>query len=465
MIESRTLHGAVTLRRVTEDVPEIRYARSGDVHIAYQTWGTGPHFIGIPPFVQNIEKCWDDPAGRYPHFLRRLGTFCRVTHFDKRGTGLSDRVSSAFSIEERIDDIRAVMDALGVERAFLGGISEGGPMAMLFAATYPERVEKLVLGSTTARFVQGGPDYPFGAPAEFVREMSELMVAHWATPESLLTPVFVPSMVADEHFVRWMTTYERACASPGAVRDIWQWISAIDVRDALASIQCPTLIAHTTADPVVPVEYARYLAEHIPNAKLVEFAGTDHTPWTNDSIDDWVDEMQEFFTGQRGSGGEPDRVLATVLFTDIVGSTETATRLGDARWRQLLDRHDVVTREQLVRFGGHEVNFTGDGFVATFDSPSRAVRAAAAITAAARSIGIEVRAGLHTGEIERRGTHVAGLAVHLGARVAAVAGASEVVVSSTVRDLVLGSEFQFTDRGRHRLKGVDGEWQLLSLAA
>ncbi len=443
------------------DIPQIRYAKSGEVHIAYQTWGAGPSLVGVPPFVQNIELLWDDPTGSYPHFLRRFGTFATVTHFDKRGTGLSDRVAGSNSIEDRIDDIRAVMDAAGVERGHVGGISEGGPMAMLFAATYPERVDKLILCGTAARFV-AGPDYARGVPRELYEQFTSLVVEHWATPESLLVPYWLPSLVDDAGFRRWITTYERACASPGAVREFLRFIGDIDVRSVLGSIQAPTLIVHRRDDLVVSVEHGRYLAEHIPNATYVELAGIDHVPWVGDA-DAVLDACEEFLTGTPPARVDVDRVLATVLFTDIVGSTERATQLGDARWRALLDRHDAVVREQLARHGGREVKTTGDGFLATFDSPSRAVRAAAAIVAATRDAGVPVRAGLHTGEIERRGDDVAGLAVHVGARVAALAGESEILVSSTVRDLVLGAEFRFDDRGLHTLKGVDGDWRLLAL--
>ena len=432
------------------------------MHVAYQSWGAGPHFVGVPPFVQNIEAMWADPSGKYPYFLQRIGGFARVTHFDKRGTGLSDRVSGANAIEARIDDIRAVMDDAGIERAYLGGISEGGPLAILFAATYPERVAGLLLGSTTARFVQAA-DYPYGAPPEDFAALADQVARHWATPLSLLVPVWMPSMIQDETFRRWVMTYERACASPGAVRDIFTFIGAIDVRSALASIQCPTTIVTRAQDLIVAPEHGRYLAEHIPHARLVALPGIDHTPWVGD-VDAYVDEIEQFITGSRGSHANAERVLATVLFTDIVGSTQRASQMGDSRWRDLLDRHDDVVRVQLDRFNGREVKTTGDGFLATFDSPSRAVRAAVAICEAARDAGLEVRAGLHTGEVEMRGGDIAGLAVHVGARVAALAGPSEVLVSSTVRDLVLGSEFRFNDRGRHQLKGIDGDWQLLAVA-
>ena len=337
-------------------------------------------------------------------------------------------------------------------------------MAMLFAATYPERVDKLVLGNTTARFARLDPEYPIGASTELMTASRDLLVEHWATPQSLMAPMFQPSMVGDEVYRRWLVGYERACASPGAVRDIWDWITRIDVRDVLGSIQCPTLVLHVDDDQMVPIGHARYLADHIPDVALVTVPGTDHTAWTNASAAEYVGAAEEFLTGHRRADVSSDRVLATVLFTDIVGSTEHLGRVGDREWRTLLDRHDRVTREQIARFGGHEIQFTGDGFVVTFDMPSRAVRAAEAIVQAVRPLGIEVRAGLHTGEIERRGANVAGLAVHAAARIGALAGPSQVLTSTTVRDLALGSEFTFSDAGEHHLKGITGDWKLLQVA-
>jgi class 3 adenylate cyclase len=443
--------------------PETHYARSGDVHIAYQTFGHGPALVGVPPFVQNIDALWEDVSGLYPRFLNDMADFCTVTHFDKRGTGLSDRTAGFVGIEERVDDLRAVMDAVGLERAIVGGISEGGPLAMLFAALYPARVEKLMLMGTAARFVNGD-DYPYGVDAEVVDALADQLAELWATPESLLVPLWMPSMSDDTAFRNWVTTYERASASPGAVRDAMHYIKSIDVRSVLGSIQAPTLVMHRTDEILVSVEHGRYLAEHIPGAQLVELVGVDHVPWVPDPRE-WVEEVRLFVTGERRAHLDVDRVLATVLFTDIVGSTEQARTLGDHKWRALLDRHDAAVRRELAAYGGVEVKTTGDGFLATFDSPSRAVRAALAICEAASAAGLTVRAGLHTGEVERRGDDVAGIGVHVGARVAALAGPSEVLTSATVRDLVLGSEFAFEDRGRHTLKGLDGEFQILAASA
>lgn len=441
-------------------IPEIKYARSGDVYIAYQSWGSGPHVLGVPPFVQNIEALWSDPSGKYPRFLREIGGFATVTHFDKRGTGLSDRVSRDYGIEARMDDLRAVLDDAGIERAFIAGMSEGGPMAMLFAATYPDRVRGLILAGSTARFLRD--DGYHGVSPGRIRRFGDELAAHWGTLESPMVQMFTPSLAGDPAYRRWFASYERACASPGAVRDIIGFIAEVDVRDVLPAITCPTLVLHRTNERMVPVEQGRFLAEHIAGAQLVELDGEDHTPWTGD-VSVVIAEIEQFVTGHRSAHVDAERFLATVVFTDIVGSTERATQLGDRPWRELLDRHDRAVRDQLARHGGREVVTTGDGFLAVFDSPSRAVRAASEIVNAVRALGLEVRAGVHTGEVERRGDNVAGLAVHVGARVGALAAASEVLVSSTVRDLVLGSEFRFQDRGRQRLRGVAGEWQLLAL--
>ncbi|HWC34971.1 MAG TPA: adenylate/guanylate cyclase domain-containing protein [Mycobacteriales bacterium] len=444
-------------------IPEIRYARSGDVHIAYQTWGSGPALVGIPPFAQNIEALWGDPTGAYQHFLGRIGEFATVTHFDKRGTGLSDRGSGFHGIEERIDDIRAVMDAIGLERASIGGISEGGPMALLFAATYPERVDKLMLFGTGARFTST-EGYPHGMDPETFDALVGQAIELWATPDSLLTPMWMPSLVDDAGFRSWVTGYERASASPGAVRDAFAYIRDIDVRGALPSIQAPALVLHRTDELIVDIAHGRYLADNLADARFVELPGIDHVPWVGDA-DSALDRMEEFLTGTNQPRVDIDRVLATVVFTDIVDSTRRATEVGDSRWRSMLDRHDATMREQIEKYGGIAVKSTGDGFLATFDSPSRAVRAARSMVAASAQAGLPIRSGLHTGEIERRGDDVAGIAVHIAARVAALAGSGETIVSSTVRDLMLGSEFSFADRGSHALKGVEGDWRVLAVEA
>jgi class 3 adenylate cyclase len=336
-------------------------------------------------------------------------------------------------------------------------------MATLFAATYPERTEGLLLYGAFARIL-GGPDNPLGSPPEFFDQITDALVDGWGTGDSVLLPLWMPSMADDEAFGRWLPTYERMCASPGAVAELARFIKEIDVRAVLPTIQCPTLVVHRTGDLVVPVDLGREVAERIPQARFVELSGEDHVPWVGD-VEAVMGEFEEFITGTRGrQQPTPDRVLATVLFTDIVGSTERASAMGDEAWRRLLDRHDEIVRECLRREGGREVKTTGDGFLATFDSPSGAVRAATAIRHAASGLSLEIRAGLHTGELERRGDDVTGLAVHVGARVAALAGSSEILVSGTVRDLVLGAPFSFEDRGRRTLKGLEGEWPVLAVS-
>jgi class 3 adenylate cyclase/pimeloyl-ACP methyl ester carboxylesterase len=444
------------------DVPEIRYAVSGDVHIAYQTWGSGPALVTVPPFVQNVESLWQDPTGYIPRFLERCGSFATVTHFDKRGTGLSDRVPGFVGIEARMDDFRAVMDDAGIERAAVGGISEGGPMAMLFAATYPERVDALLLYGTAVRFVQGD-GYPFGRTDDEFQVIIEVLAATWATDDSPLLDAFMPSMANDQQLRKWEKSYCRACASPGSVRDILEFVRTIDVRDILPSIRVPTLIGHRTGDLIASIDHARYLAEHIDGARFVEFPGEDHLPWGGDQ-DAFLDVVEEFLTGRTTRRVEPNRVLATVLFTDIVGSTELASQLGDREWHQVLDRHDRLVRHEVDREGGRLIKSTGDGILATFDSPSGAVRAAISLGPALKPLGIDMRAGLHTGEVELRGDDVAGVAVHVASRVESMAAPGEILTTTTVRDLVLGSPFCFSERGSHALKGVPGTFQLLTVS-
>jgi pimeloyl-ACP methyl ester carboxylesterase/class 3 adenylate cyclase len=441
------------------DRPKTCYAKSGDVHIAYQVFGEGPlDIVWVPGWFSNVESNWLNPPIAY--FFDRLSSFARVITFDKRGTGLSDpvAVTSPPTLEERMDDVRAVMDAVGSERAALIGLSEGGPMSALFAATYPGRTSALVLTGTFAR-VESAEDYPIGLDRDTVRRIVEVLVQSWG--EGLIVQFAAPSMDTPESRQR-VGEYERSAASPGMVRALMLLNLEVDVRPLLSAITVPTLVLHRTDDKLVPVEHGRYLAEHIPGAKLVEVPGIDHVPWAGDT-DRFVDEIQEFLTGVRHTA-EPDRVLATVMFTDIVGSTERASELGDRRWREILDRYYELSRREIARFGGREVNTTGDGTLATFDGPARAIRSATAIAAATRQLGIDVRAGLHTGECELAGSDVRGIAVHIGARVAALAGAGEVLVSRTVRDLVVGSGLTFSERGEHELKGVPGSWQLFSVA-
>ena len=436
--------------------PETRYARSGDVHIAYQVVGDGPlDLVHIPGFVSHLSHAWEEPS--LARFYRRLASFSRLILLDKRGTGLSDRVTDVATLEQRIDDVRAVMDAVGSERAALFSVSEGGPMSLLFAAAYPERTSALVLYGSGARFLWA-PDYTWTSTSEQWEENFKLIAERWGAPHNL--EGWARSRAGDHRFREWLATFQRLGASPGAVIALWRMNMAIDVRPILPAVRAPTLLLHRVGDAAIPVEHSRYMAERIPSVKYVELPGEDHLWWTGDA-DAILDEVEEFLTGARHAV-EVDRVLATVLFTDIVGSTERAASLGDRRWRELLDAHHAVVRRELARYRGREVHTVGDGFLATFDGPARAVRCAGAISDTVRQLGIEVRAGLHTGEIELMGNDVGGIAVHLGARVAAEARPGEVLVSSTVKDLVAGSGLEFDDRGAHILKGVPGEWRLFA---
>jgi class 3 adenylate cyclase len=436
--------------------PVTRYAKSGDVHIAYQVTGAGPRdLVFVPGFVSHLEADWEIPARA--RFLDRLGGFCRLIRFDKRGTGLSDRVPIP-TLEQRMDDVRAVMDAVGSERAALFGISEGGPMSILFAATYPARTTALVIYGSYARRLWA-PDHPYGLTQAEWDGIVRRLEREWGGPVAV--DLWAPSMVHDERFREGWAAYLRLAASPGAAAAVMRMNGEIDVRHVLPVIQVPTLILHRTGDRVTFIDQARVMAEHIEGAKLVELPGIDHILTVGDA-DAIVDEVEEFLTGVR-HGPEPDRVLATVLFTDIVGATERAADLGDRRWRDLLQGHHTLVRRELGRFRGREVDTAGDGFLATFDGPARAVRCARAVSDGVRALGLEVRAGLHTGEVELLDDKVSGLAVHIGARVAAAAGPGEVLVSSTVRDLVAGSGLRFQDRGAHALRGVPGEWHLFAL--
>jgi pimeloyl-ACP methyl ester carboxylesterase len=436
-----------------------RYARSGEVNIAYQVVGEGPlDLVFVSGWVSNLDLMWEEPS--FARFLRRLASFSRLILFDKRGTGLSDRVpdDDLPTLEARMDDVRAVLDAVGAERAALLGHSEGGPMCLLFAATYPERTVALVLIGTYARRLVGD-GYPFGAAPQAYEAFLQEIADGWGGPVGLEGRA--PSLVDDERFRTWWSDYLRMSASPGAALALTRMNGDIDVRPALETIAVPTLVVHRTGDRSLPVEGARYLADRIRGARLAELPGDDHLPFVGDQ-DAILDEIEEFLTGVR-RGVETDRVLATVLFTDIVGSTDRAVQLGDRAWRDLLDSHHLAVRRELDRWRGTEVDTVGDGFLATFDGPARAIRCACAIRDAVRRLGLEVRAGLHTGECEVQGDTVAGIAVHIGARVSALAGAGEVLVSSTVKDLVAGSGIEFDERGEQELKGVPGRWRLYSV--
>jgi len=438
--------------------PKTEYARSGNVHIAYQVVGQGPlDLVFVQGWVSHVELAWDEPT--LASFLDRLASFSRLITFDKRGTGLSDRVpdDQLPTLEERMDDLRVVMDKVGSERAALFGVSEGGNLCALFAATFPERTTALVMADTYAKRAWS-PDYPWAPTPEKRQKEYELVEREWGNLMDL--DHYIPSKIGDETFARRLATYWRRAASPGAAVALLRMNTQIDIRSILPTIRVPTLILHRTGDLDVNVEEGRYIAARIPGAKFVELPGDDHLPWIGDQ-DAFLDEVQEFLTGVRPPRAV-DRVLATIMFTDIVGSTEFAARIGDQAWKSLLQQHDALVRKELVRFRGREEKTTGDGFFATFDGPARAIRCASSIRDNVRRLGVEIRAGLHTGEIELGDDHVGGIAVHIGARVAANAEPGEVLVSSTVKDLVSGSGVTFADRGLHTLKGVPGEWRLFS---
>jgi class 3 adenylate cyclase len=439
--------------------PETRYARAGDVHIAYQTVGDGPiDLVYIPPQLQQVEHLWAEP--RVAGFFERIARFSRLILLDRRGTGLSDPISSTTTLEDQMEDVTAVLDAVGSEQAALFAQSEGAAMAALYAATHPERTRALILYAGMAR-VTGAPGYDWpGTPEERELRIADIF-ARWGTGERLA--LIAPSMAGDEALRRWFGRLERLSASPGSLKLLIDIAGESDVRDVLPSISAPTLVLHRRDDPVIDVRHSRYLAERIPGARYVELEGSDNLLVAGDS-DRILAEVERFLTGTH-TPPEPDRVLATVMFTDIVGSTETAARLGDRAWRQLLARHDELSRAQLARFRGRAVKSLGDGFLATFDGPARAIRCALELREAMRELGVELRAGLHTGECEAMGDDVGGLAVHIGARVGALAAPHEVLVSNTVKDLVVGSGIDFADRGEHALKGVPGTWRLWAAGA
>ena len=439
---------------------EIRYAKSGGVNVAYQVSGAGPvDLVHVGGWITHLETAREDPGiARFQDSLRR---FSRVVDFDKRGTGLSDRVpeSQMPTMEERMDDIRAVMDAVGLERASLFGFSEGGSLAMLFAATYPHRTASLVLWGSYASMVRR-PDYPWGLTPDEVERAARGYAERWGTGAGL--SAFLPSRGGDAAVRRWWARFQRLAASPAAAVALLRMNAEIDVRGALSAISAPTLVLHRREDVISALEHGRYLAHHISGARLVEFEGADHWPWVGE-MGPIVEEIEEFLTGARHEP-EPERALATVLFTDIVGSTERAAQLGDRAWRDLLQRHDAMVRDALARHRGREVKTVGDGFLATFDGPARAIRCAFAVRDNARHLGLDVRAGVHTGECELIGDDIGGLGVHIGARVAALARPSEVLVSRTVTDLVAGAGIAFESRGMHKLKGVPGDWELFAVA-
>jgi class 3 adenylate cyclase/alpha-beta hydrolase superfamily lysophospholipase len=439
--------------------PETRYALSGDVSIAYQVVGEGPlDLIVVFGFASNVEILWEFDQTR--RFFERLASFSRLIIFDKRGTGLSDPVPAGASIEERMDDVRAVMDAAGSEKAAVFGYSEGGPMSAVFAATYPERTTALIMYGAGARFPI--EDTGFGRYGNNVDDIVRLVREHWGEGWPGLE-VWAPSIAPYEEARRMWARAWRQSLSPKAMEEMLRWVATIDVRDILPTIHVPTLVLHRRDETAVPIRRGRELAAGIPGAKFVELEGIDHMPWIGDQ-EALVDEIQEFVTGRRPKP-DPDRVLATVMFTDIVDSTRRAQEMGDQRWRSVLEEHNNLVRRGLAEHRGMEVKQTGDGFLATFDGPARGIRCASELVRAMHATGIEIRAGLHSGECERLGGDLGGIAVHIAARVAEAAAPGEVLVSSTVRDLVTGSGISFEARGRRTLKGVPGRWPLFAPAA
>jgi pimeloyl-ACP methyl ester carboxylesterase len=442
--------------------PVTRYAKAGELSIAYQVVGEGPFdLLWIPGWVSNVELAWEEPL--LAHFFERLARFSRLILFDKRGTGLSDRVPTDElpALDERLDDVVAVLDAVGSERAALLSHSEGGNLALLFAATFPDRTIALVTAGIYAKRLWS-EDYPW-APTPEEREIEIGRVEHeWGT--NMDVAHYAPTVAGDEGFARRLATYFRRSASPGAAAALLRMNTRIDVRSVLPTIRVPTLVLHRVGDRDTNVEEGRWIASRIPGARFVELPGDDHLPWVGDT-DGLLDVVEEFLTGVRPAPeADADRVLATVLFTDIVGSTERAAALGDRAWARLLEQHHEVVRRELGRFRGREVDTAGDGFLAWFDGPARAVRCALAAAAAVRSLGLEVRAGVHTGECELVGDSLRGIAVHTGARIAAEAAPGEVLVSRTVTDLVAGSGLVFEQRKDVELKGLTGTWRLYAAA-
>jgi len=439
-------------------MPETRYAQSGDVSVAYQVIGDGPtDLVYVPGWISNVELMWEDPT--LARFLRRLGSFARLITFDKRGTGLSDGVSLSElpDLETRMDDLRAVMDAAGSEKATIFGHSEGGVLSILFAATHPDRTTRLILTGAYATRIRSD-DYPWAPTHDERVDVAKATTASWGSDAGIQE--MAPSRADDPAFKAWWGRYQRLSASPRAAAALITMNSQADVTDLLHAVSAPTLLLYRRHDKDVTIEEGRHIADAIEGSRLVELEGADHLFWAGDT-DTMLDEIEEFVTGSLGSS-DPERRLVTILFTDIVDSTKRAAELGDHEWRALLGRHNQLVRDELARWRGIEVGTTGDGFLATFDGPARAINAALAIPAAVATLGLEVRCGVHTGLVEVVDDDVAGLAVHIGARIGAMAEPGEVLVSSTVKDLVAGSGFTFEDRGRHELKGVPDDWQVFA---
>jgi class 3 adenylate cyclase len=440
------------------EAPAVRYARSGDVSVAYRTIGEGHRDIVIVPgYISHLDVMGENPLMR--PFLGRLLRFARVTIFDKRGTGMSDPVEGVPTLEDRMDDVRAVMDAVGIEHASLIGNSEGAPMSILFAATYPKRVDALVLSGGMARSTWA-PDYPWGRTREaLLQSLEELTLPRWGEGDSI--DYFAPSTAGDPEQRAWWAKIERQGASPSMARKLSQMFFEVDVRQALPLVQAPTLVLHRRGDRVVSSEASEWMAAQIQGARFVELPGIDHVSFAGDS-NAMVNEIEEFLTGERPvAPQEFERVLATVMFSDIVGSTERTAAAGDRPWLDLLDRHNAIVRRELERYRGREVKTMGDGFMASFDGPARAIRCAKSMVDGVHNVGLQLRVGLHTGEVELVADNdIGGMAVNIAARIGARAGTDEVLVSATVKDLVAGSGIQFEERGLHTLKGVPGEWSL-----
>jgi class 3 adenylate cyclase len=437
--------------------PQIAYAKSRGLNVAYSVAGEGPlDLVMVPGFVSHLEGALGQPG--IARQVGRLGSFARVIVFDKPGTGLSDPADGPATLEERMEDLTAVLDAVGVERAALFGISEGALMCALFAATHPQRTRALVMYGSYAKGI-AGEGYPWAPQQVQVDLGGEMIEEEWGT--GVMQDVYAPSTLGDDEFSRWWAQYQRLSASPSMAKAAAKLAAEVDIRDVLPAISVPTLVLHRKDDSLWPVEGARYIAEQIEDAKLIELDGIDHFPFAGDG-EAIISEIEAFLTGAQHEP-VPERQLLTVLFTDIVDSTEKGADMGDQRWRELLEGHDETVRKQFERFRGREVKTTGDGFLATFDGPARGIQCARAIAAAVRPLGIEVRAGLHTGECEIRGDDIAGITVNIGARISALAGAGEVLVSGTVKDLVVGSDIEFEPRGEQVLKGVPGEWAVFAV--
>ncbi len=439
--------------------PETRYATAGDLSIAYQVVGDGPiDLLYAQGWLTNIEYAWESP--HYADFLTKLGRFSRLIFFDKRGTGLSERDVGFPTLEQRMEDIVAVLDAVGSERASLFGVSEGGNMSALFAATYPERTHALVLSGTSARG-SWAPGYPWRRDAEETEQHIATMRQNWG--KSFDLDEAAPSMVNDEAARAWWGAYIRNAASPKTAELITRLNAQIDIRDILPTISSPTLVINRENDAWGEIDEARYIAGLIPNAILKTVPGADHLPWYGDQ-DRLIGEIKEFLTGQR-SVSPSERVLLTVLMTDIVGSTKQAATLGDSRWRRVLDQHDETVRRLVSTFGGQTINTTGDGFITAFTGPTRAIQCAEAIGVDLARLGVQVRAGVHTGECERRGSDLGGLAVHIAARILDHAPPGQVLVSGTVKDLTVGASLEMTSAGTQDLKGIPGHWPLYVAAS